>query len=109
MRRVFAFIGVLAIAFGVLSGFFTDISAESAVVLNSGRDDLSCSISGTWNGTGKATLVTKDEEVVTFSCHGVIEDEAPDKAVRTTGSGPEGLTCKVVVTPSGRFSAICHP
>lgn len=110
MRKVYASIGVLAIVFAVLTGLEENVSADAAIVTNPGRDGQECRLAGLWNGVGDATLVKKDGETITFVCHGQLDqnENPPDKAERVYGATTDGMTCKVVITPSGNFSAICH-
>lgn len=104
-----AVLGAIAIIFGSISFLGAEsASADPAFVLNSGRDGLTCTLSGTFNGGGRATFVANDGGQIQFSCSGAIVEDGPKPAVVTTASGPFGTTCSLVVTPAGRFSASCH-
>jgi hypothetical protein len=79
--------------------------SNAAFVSNSGRDDQTCTLSGPWSGTGDATRVTNNGGNTSWSCAGSVNETPPDKAVHLQANAG---ACKVVVTPSGNFSASCH-
>ena len=83
--------------------------ADSAFVLNTGRDGLTCTATlPPFTGVGDATLVITDSDQVNFSCHGIVFEEPPEETIRLDGvPGPFGALCKVVITPSGNFNANC--
>ena len=89
-------------------------SEDAATVINSGRDDATCSLNASANqpfsGTGSATFVTNSGGNTLFRCAGPLGEASPtpDRATRFEGAGPNGTTCDIVVTPGGRFSAVCN-
>ena len=85
-------------------------SDNAATVINSGRDGLTCTLNAFGGGSGSATLVVTGSGNTLFRCAGTLNDPAaaPDRAERISGGGPNGTTCDVTVTPSGRFSGVCN-
>lgn len=88
-------------------------SDNAAFVLNSGRDGLTCTLSGGGTfggGSGSANVVSNNGGNTKFTCSGELNfpDMAPDRATQIGAGGPLGTSCTVTITPSGRFSAHCH-
>ena len=89
-------------------------ASANAFVLNTGRDGLMCEvvipIGGFTTAVGDATLVMTDSGRFMFSCHAIVLETPPKKALRLSGiPGPIlGSFCKVVITPKGNFNATCH-
>ena len=108
MRRFGALLVVVAGVCGALALVGENADAAPAFVLNSGRDGLTCTLSGTFSGTGNATLVGNDGGNILFRCGGSINETPPDSALNLPATGPFGTSCKLVITPSGNFNASCH-
>lgn len=112
MKKLIGILSILAavtIIYGAVSLVGAEkASADPAFVLNSGRDGLTCTLSGTFSGNGHATLVANDGDQIQFSCSGSINETPPRPALVGTAGGPFGTACHLVITPSGNFSASCH-
>ena len=112
MKKVLA--GLLALSvFAVAAGTFAlveveDASAQAAFVLNSGRDGLTCTLSGSYSGSGHATFVLNNGGQILFSCNGSYAEAPPPSAVVTSATGPFGTACQLVIDPAGGFHASCH-
>jgi hypothetical protein len=110
MRKLLAAFVALAAIVGVFA-MVTPKAAEAqeAFVLNSGRDGLTCTLSGAFPGQGHATLVLNNGGQIMFQCTGTLNVPGPASAILISATGPFGTVCDpLVITPSGHFSATCQ-
>ena len=109
-------LGALVVCATLIAGFVLatpeEVWANSpAIVFNSGRDGGVCALVGVagFNGLGRVTLLFTSSGNFRAQCAGTVNEAPPSRAIHfSPAMGPFGSTCRVIITPGGRFSGICQ-